>query len=150
MRSEKKAVNLGSDTGSAMLEFIVVGVGIIMPLVYLAITVMTLHSASFAAHAAAREAARVFMASSTIAQGNSTAVKVMQQAFTDHGVETSSPNITVTCTNGMCLSPGSLLNVEVASDVPLPFVPRWGDSAPLTWPVDAKVTVLIDKFRQAG
>ena len=133
-----------------MLEFIVVGVGIVMPLVYLVITVMTLHAASFASHAAAREAARVFMASPSIAQGNTTAVVAMQQAFTDHGVESSSTDITVTCTGGMCLSPGSLINVEITTDVPLPFVPRWGDSAPLTWPVDASVTMLVDRFRQAG
>lgn len=44
------------DQGSALLEFIVVGVAIIMPLVYVAIAVMTLHAGSFAAHAAAREA----------------------------------------------------------------------------------------------
>lgn len=145
-----KGITVRSDTGSAMLEFIVVGIGIVMPLVYLAITVMTLHTASFAAHTAAREAARVFMASPSIAQGNAIAVTMMQQAFNDHGVDSSSSHISVTCTNGMCLSPGSLLTVEITSDVPLPFIPRWGDSAPLTWPVDANVTMLVDKFRQAG
>lgn len=145
-----KRIKVSSDSGSAMLEFIVVGIGIVMPLVYLAITVMTLHAASFAAHAGAREAARVFMASPSIAQGNGSAVTAMQQAFIDHGVDSSASDISVTCTNGMCLSPGSLLTVEVTSDVPLPFIPRWGDSAPLTWPVDANVTLLVDKFRQAG
>jgi Flp pilus assembly protein TadG len=137
------------DTGNAAIEFIVVGVGIIAPLVYIAITVMTLHAASFAAHAAAREAARVFMSSQTIADGNRTAVSAMQQAFTDHGVHTT-PKITVTCSNGPCLGPGSLLNIDIASYVPLPFVPRWGESAPLALPVAASITVLVDKYRQAG
>jgi hypothetical protein len=137
------------DTGSATLEFIVVGVGIIAPLVYIAITVMTLHAASFAAHAAAREAARGFMSSHTIAEGNRAAVTAMQQAFTDHGLQ-ASPTITVTCSRGQCLSPGSLLNIEIVSHVALPLVPRWGDSAPITLPVDASVTVLVDRYRQAG
>jgi len=145
----KRASRWRRETGSATIEFIVVGVGIIAPLVYIAITVMTLHAASFAAHAAAREAARVFMSSQSIAEGNQAAVIAMQQAFTDHGVQ-GTPNITVTCTNGQCLSPGSLLNIEVISQVPMPFVPRWGESAPLAMPVDANVTVLVDRYRQAG
>ena len=138
------------DDGSAMLEFIVVGVAIITPLVYIAITVMTLHAASFAAHVAAREAARAFMSSSSIAQGNSTAQAVMRQAFLDHGISSGDQNITITCTGGPCLTPGSLVNVEIVNTVPLPFVPRWGDSAPLSLPIDANITVLVDRYRQAG
>ena len=138
------------ERGSAMLEFIVVGVAIIMPLVYVAIAVMTLHAASFAAHAAAREAARAFMASGSVAQGNSLATVLMQRAFSDHGVEATTPTLMITCTGGPCLSPGSLVNVDVSSSIPLPLLPRWGEGAPLSLPVEANVTLMVDQFRQAG
>lgn len=138
------------DHGSAMLEFIVVGVAIVMPLVYVAIAVMTLHAGSFAAHAAAREAARAFMASGSIAQGNALAVAIAQQAFIDHGVSTATPTLVITCTGGPCLLPGTLVNVEVATAIPLPLIPRWGESAPLSVPIDANVTFMVDQFRQAG
>lgn len=138
------------DQGSAMLEFIVVGVAIIMPLVYVAITVMTLHAGSFAAHAAAREAARAFMASGSVAEGNSRAIALVQQAFVDHGVDSATPSLVITCTGGPCLSPGSQVNVDVSSSIALPLVPRWGEAAPLSFPVAANLTLMVDQFRQAG
>lgn len=148
--SEKVRRLVAADHGSAMLEFIVVGVAIIMPLVYLAIAVMTLHAGSFAAHAAAREAARAFMASGSVTEGNSLAIALMQQAFADHGVDAGTPTLVITCTGGPCLSPGSLVNVDISSAVPLPLVPRWGEAAPLSFPVEANVTLMVDQFRQAG
>ncbi len=133
-----------------MLEFIVVGVAIIMPLVYVAIAVMTLHAGSFAAHAAAREAARAFMTSGSVAQGNSLAIALMQRAFSDHGINAGTPHLEITCTGGPCLTPGSLVNIEVSSAIPLPLLPRWGEGAPLSFPVEANVTLMVDQFRQAG
>ncbi len=138
------------DEGSAMLEFIVVAVAIIMPLIYVAIAVMNVHAGSFAAHAAAREAARAFMSSGSVAQGNSLAHALAQQAFGDHGVNAGTPHLEITCIGGPCLSPGSLVNVDVSSSISLPLVPRWGDEAPLSFPVEANVTLMVDQFRQAG
>ena len=146
----KVKLQSASDSGSAMLEFIVVGVAIIMPLVYLAIAVMTLHAGSFAAHAAAREAARGFIASGSVAEGNSLAIALMQQAFADHGVEAAIPTLVITCTGGPCLSPGSQVNANISSTVPLPLIPHWGEAAPLSFPVEASVTLMVDQFRQAG
>ncbi len=133
-----------------MIEFIGIGVAIVLPLVYVALTVLTLHAASFAAHAGAREAARVFMSSDSVMQGNAAAQQVLAQAFIDHGVDSSTPTITVTCTGGPCMTPGSILNVAVVSEVPLPWVPRWGDGNPVSFPVTAESTILVDQFRQAG
>ena len=138
------------DEGSATVEFIVVAIGIITPLVYIAIAVLTLHSASFAANSAAWEAARTFMASESIAQGNRNAIHSAQQAFVDHDVSTATPTINVVCTNGPCLSPGSLLTVQVESYVALPLIPRWGDGSVIAMPVNADVTVMVDQLRQAG
>lgn len=148
--SRKVKRQSASDNGSAMLEFIVVGVAIIMPLVYLAIAVMTLHAGSFAAHAAAREAARGFIASGSVTEGNSLAFALMQQAFADHGVEAGIPALVITCTGGPCLSPGSQVNANISSTVPLPLIPRWGEAVPLSFPVEANVTLMVDQFRQAG
>ena len=138
------------DQGSATIEFIVVGIGIITPLVYIALAVLTLHSASFAANSAAWEAARAFMTSDSVAQGNRSAIRSVQQAYVDHDVSGAAPTVSVVCTNGPCLSPGSLLTIEVESYVALPLIPRWSDGSVIAMPVSAEVTVLVDEFRQAG
>jgi hypothetical protein len=138
------------DRGSASIEFIVVGVAIILPLIYIAITVLTLNAAQFASHQAAREGARAFVTSASILSGNQRAIIAANQAFADYGLNESDPAIAITCDHVSCLTPGGSVSVEVTTQVPLPFVPRWGSSELVTMPITAQATLLVDQYREAG
>ena len=69
-----------ADRGSAAIEFIVLGVGLLVPLVYLASAAATVQAAAFASAQAAREAGRAFSSSATPAQGRQRAVAAARHA----------------------------------------------------------------------
>ena len=138
------------ERGSASIEFIVVGVAIILPLVYIAITVLTLNAAQFASNQAAREGARAFVTSSSNSSANQRASIAANQAFADYGLTESEPQIAITCDHISCLTPGGSVSVEVTTQIPLPFVPRWGSSDLVTMPITSQATLLVDQYRQAG
>jgi Flp pilus assembly protein TadG len=139
-----------SDRGSASIEFIVVGVAIILPLIYIAITVLTLNAAQFASHQAASEGARAFVTSTSNSSGNQRASIAANQAFADYGLSESELEIAITCDHISCLTPGGSVSIEVSTQVPLPFVPHWGSTGPITMPITAKATLLVDQYREAG
>jgi len=138
------------DRGSASIEFIVVGVAIILPLIYIAITVLTLNAAQFASHQAAREGVRAFVTSTSNSSANQRASIAANQAFADYGLTESEPQIAITCDHISCLTPGGSVSVEITTQVPLPFVPRWGSSELVTMPITSQATLLVDQYRQAG
>jgi Flp pilus assembly protein TadG len=139
-----------NDRGSASIEFIVVAVAIILPLIYIAITVLTLNAAQFASNQAAREGVRAFVTSLSNSSGNQRASFAANQAFADHGLSGSAPQISITCDHMSCLTPGGKVSVEITTQVPLPFVPRWGTSDLVTMPITSQATLLVDQYRQAG
>jgi hypothetical protein len=139
-----------SDVGSASIEFIVVAVAIILPLIYIAITVLTLNAAQFASNQAARESVRAFATSTSSAAGNQRATLAANQAFEDHGLSDSAPQISITCDHMACLTPGGKVSVEITTRVPLPFVPRWGSSDSVSMPITSQATLLVDRYREAG
>ncbi len=138
------------ERGSASIEFIVVGVAIILPLIYIAITVLTLNAAQFASNQAAREGARAFVTSTSNSSANQRVSMAANQAFADYGLSESEPQIAITCDHISCLTPGGRVSVEVTTWVPLPFVPRWGSSDLVTMPITSQATLLVDQYRQAG
>jgi hypothetical protein len=138
------------DRGSASIEFIVVGVAIILPLIYIAITVLTLNAAQFASHQAAREGVRAFVTSTSNSSANQRASIAANQAFADYGLTESEPQIAITCDHISCLTPGGSVSVEITTQVPLPFVPRWGSSELVTMPITSQAILLVDQYRQAG
>jgi hypothetical protein len=136
------------DGGSAAIEFIVLGIGLLVPLVYLASAAASLEAAAFASAQAAREAGRAFSASATPAQGRRLAEAAARLAFADHGLELPGGALSLACTDGPCLSPGSAVEVVLAWEAPLPWLPgTLAADVPARIPVEARQRVPIDDFR---
>lgn len=108
------------DDGAAVLEVLVLGTGLLVPLLYGVLSVMTVQSASFAATAAAREAARGFVSAASPSEGAARAGAATRLVLSDAGVPVVAPQIRCA---GTCLAPGSRVDVTVAVDVPLPLLP---------------------------
>lgn len=137
-----------ADGGSAAIEFIVLGIGLLVPLVYLASAAAALQAAAFASAQAAREAGRAFSSSATPAQGRRLAEAAARLAFADHGLELPRGALSLACTDGPCLSPGSAVEVVLAWEAPLPWLPgTLAADVPARIPVEARQRVPIDDFR---
>jgi hypothetical protein len=126
---------------AAVLEVLVLGVGLLVPLLYGVLSVMAVQSASFAATAAAREAARGYVTASTAAEGAARARAAAALVLADAGLPAARPALR--CAGG-CLQPGSRVDVTVRVEVPLPLVP----GSPTVAVVGAE-SMPVDQYRQA-
>lgn len=136
------------DRGSAVVEFVVVGVGVLVPLVYLLQVVGVLHSGVLASGAAAREAGRAFSTASTVAEARARAESAARLAFADQGLTLPAGSLRVQCLDGACLSPGSSVVVAIDWTARLPWLPdTWAREAGV--PVSARQQVPVDDYRSS-
>ena len=140
----------GRDEGSATIEFIALGVLLLVPLVYLVIVLSRIQAASFAADSSARAAARAFVTAADDATGRSRAViavrlGLLDQGFTDPG----DGDLSVECeTPNACMTPGSQVRVQVEVRVAMPGLPHVFDRAvPTGVTVRAGQVAVVDQFR---
>ena len=134
------------ERGSAVIEFIVIGVAVLVPMVYIVQCVMVVHSAVLASSQAARESARAFSTSVTTLNARHRAVAAARLAFGDQGLDLPHEALRVGCVNGPCLAPGSAVVVIVDWTVPLPWIPEsWFSDAGI--PIVAEQRVPIDDLR---
>ena len=123
-----------ADRGSAPVEFVVVVVGMLLPLAVLVQMLAMTAAAHLATVQAASEAARAFSTAATPAGGRLTAERAARLAFTDHGVDWPADALRIRCL-GACLAPGSAVSVTI----------RWSTSWRI--PLSATAQVPIDDFR---
>lgn len=135
--------------GSAMVEFTVLAVLLMVPLAYLVLAVFTVQRAAYAVTTAAREAGRAYASAETEDDAAARARIAAGVALRDHGLRLDDVDLSVGCADsGACLGPGDRIAVRVDTDVPLPFLPRWLDGrAPASVGVDARHLEIVDEFK---
>lgn len=112
------------DDGSAVVEFVWLGVLLMVPLVYVVMAALSAQRAAFAETAAAREAARAYATAGSDAAGEQRAEQAVALVMRDHGVRWVPAGRVISC--GDCsYAPGSTFTVDLRRTVPLPFVPSW-------------------------
>ncbi|QAY62065.1 pilus assembly protein [Xylanimonas allomyrinae] len=142
-----------SERGSAVVEFIGTTVVLLIPLVYLVLTVGRLQAGAFAVDGAAREAARAVVTAVSSDDAAARARVAAGIALEDQGFDPQ-PALTggavqVTCAADPCLSPGGTVTATVHTRVPLPFVPEALRSwVPLEVPVESRYRASVDQFRE--
>jgi Na+-transporting methylmalonyl-CoA/oxaloacetate decarboxylase gamma subunit len=137
------------DEGSAVIEFLGLALVLLVPLVYLVLTLARVEAATFAAEGAAREAARTYVAADGSAEGTRRAVAAVGIALRDQGFDDDPARaLTLTCSTTPCLTPGSDVAARIDVRVPLPFVPTFvRDVVPLELPVSAQRVAPVDTYR---
>lgn len=135
------------DDGSASLEFVTVGMILLLPLVYLVLAVSSIQAGAFAAEGAARQAARVFVQAPDVATARAAAERAVEFAMADHGVDPGAVAVGIECSVPSCLSRRAFVSVSVQLSVPLPLVPPVivGDF-PLAIPLQASATQQVSRF----
>ena len=93
-RVRKRRATLRRDEGSASLEFITAGLILLLPMVYLILTLSQIQGGSFAVEGAARQAARVFVQAETPDAGEAAARRAVDFALS--GKAASLPCVTKT------------------------------------------------------
>lgn len=141
------------ESGSALVEFVGAAVLLLVPLVYLVITVGRVQAGAFAVEGAARDAARAVVTAESSAEGVARARASVELALADQGFDgvdaAAGDVLSVECSHDPCLSPDATVGVRVQVDVPLPFVPSalrgW---LPLAVPVEASHVTDVDRYAE--
>lgn len=133
------------DAGSAVLEFTFLGLLLLVPVVYLVLTVGAVQGASFAVVGAADQAAKVFVDSDNPAEAHARAQEAVNLTVNDFGFPPQDAAVTITC-GGTCLEPGSSVTVDVTLKVPLPLIPTMSGLNTSAATVDSRSTQLVERF----
>ncbi len=135
------------ERGSAVVEFVALGVLLLVPLVYLVLMLARVQAGAFAVSQAAREAGRAFVTAPVAEDAAVRAQAAARISFEDHDFAESG-RLTVTCWSTPCLGPDARVRTTAAVDVPLPLVPAFvRGSVPLSVPVTATHVSTVDRFR---
>lgn len=131
--------------GSALVEFQVLALLLLVPLVYVLLAALDVQRTVFGATQAAREAGRLAATTSDPGAARHAAALALQ----DQGVDPQSATVSFDCPRG-CRAPGGEVTVEVATTVPLPFLPPvLTEAVRAAIPVSAVHTAPIDRYRSA-
>lgn len=113
---------LAGEGGSASLEFLTVGMILLVPLVYLVLALASIQSAALGVEGAARQAARIAVLQADGASAASVE-RTVRVVLADYGVDAGTASVSVDC-SGPCDEPGTRITVRVGAAVALPLVPQ--------------------------
>jgi hypothetical protein len=114
---------LGAERGSASLEFLTVGMILLVPLVYLVLAVASIQAAALGVEGAARQAARVAVLRADGTGPTADVERTVRVVLADYGVEAGAASVDLSC-SAECDEPGSRITVSVRAAVALPLVPQ--------------------------
>lgn len=134
------------ESGRASLEFLTAAIFVLIPMVYLSLTLTALQNASLAAETAARNAVRVFARETSLETASHRAEVAVAVALSNHGID-QPLSLERRCSAPGCLAPGSVVEVRVGVGVPVvgsSFLP--GAPQGVTIPVYASSQALVSRY----
>lgn len=123
-----------SDEGSAVVEFVFLAVLLMVPIVYLVVSLAAVQSAAFAAEAVARDASRAAVVGGVDALREGASVASAERAareraaavsvitLADFKIDEPDAQLGIACSTDPCLTPGSDVIVDVTVTVALPVI----------------------------
>ena len=140
------------ERGSALVELSWLGILLILPMLWIVMSVFEVQRGAFGVSAAARAAARAYALAPDDATGVVRAREAARVALDDQGVHGVMPAVSVSCTPypGDCHQGRSVITVSVHSRVVLPLMPSaLGGNRP-SFGLDATQTVPIGQFQEVS
>ncbi|WP_394769041.1 hypothetical protein [Lacisediminihabitans sp.] len=138
-----------NERGSTSLEFVTAGMLLLLPLVYLVLSVSSIQAGALAVEGASRQAARVFVQAGSDEDGRRQAERAIDFALADYGLDGRSVTVTIACSPRpeRCLTRSGTVTVTIDGSVPLPLLPPvlTGDF-PLAVPLHASATQRVSRF----
>lgn len=135
------------DSGRAIVEFLVVGLLVLVPVVYFVVTLSRVQAAAFAVSTASREAGRAFTTATTEDDAYVRAGAAARISFEDYNFEPDG-TVALSCDGSPCLRPEGRVEVVATVNVRLPLIPDLLSGAiPSVLPVSATHLATVDRFR---
>ena len=138
------------ERGSALVELTWLGILLLIPMLWIVLSVFQVQQGAFGVSGAARAAGRAYALAPNDALGKARAEQAARQALADQGLRGAPLAVTVSCTPYPhdCHQGTSVITVRVASRVDLPLLPEvLGGQAP-TFALDATHTVPVGQYQE--
>jgi hypothetical protein len=137
------------EAGTASLEFVSAGLILLLPLVYLVLTVAAVQAAALATEGTARQAARVFVRAPSEPEAHLAVERAVRVGLADYGIDAAAATVDVTCSPRPtdCLHRTGSVSVTVTVAVTLPLLPAALDvDAPASIPLAGSATQTVSRF----
>jgi hypothetical protein len=134
------------DDGRAIVEFVFLGVLMLLPLLYLVLTAARIQAASFSASLASREAGRAFVTGRDDADAAERAQAAAGLAFADFAFDRGA-SVEVACDGSPCLRPDGLVTARSSIAVQLPLIPDFiASRVPSAVTISSTHVQAVDRF----
>jgi len=140
----------GHERGSAIVELVWLGILLLVPLLWIVLSVAQVQRGSFGVTAAARAAGRAYALAPDDATGQRAAEAVARRALSDQGLTDAPLQVTVTCTPYPhdCHNGTSVITVRIRSSVELPLLPDVLGGGQPRFALDATHSVPIGRYQE--
>ena len=137
------------ESGSALVEFAWLGLILMVPLIWIVLSVFEVQRGAFAISGAARAAGRAYALADSDSAGMAQARAAARDALADQGADGMPFDLRVSC-GGLpdCHARGAVITVRVATRVRLPMLPDILGSGSPSFALDASHTVPIGQFHE--
>lgn len=140
-----------TERGSASLEFLTVGLILLVPLVYLVLALSAVQAGALGVEGAARQAARVAVMAADDASAAAAVERVVTVALADYGIDADAASVVVGCDRSDCSEAGARVSVSVSARVTLPLVPDvLALSAIGSVPIESSATQTVSRFARSA
>lgn len=140
--------NNSDERGSAPLEFLVAGLVLLVPIVYLVVALAAVQNTALGTEATARFVAR------TLASGDVVPPELVRDTVADaYGLDPESLELSIACVPSStdCPAAGSIVAVTVSDTVQLPLAPEvFGIADALSIPIDATSTYRVARLSEGS
>jgi len=139
-----------AERGTALVELTWLGVLLLVPMLWIVLSVFDVQRGAFAVSSAARAAGRAYVLAPDDSLGQARAEEAARQALADQGLRGVPLTVTVSCTPypHSCHQGTSVVTVRVATRVDLPLLPDvLGGEAP-SFALDAEHTVPVGQYQE--
>lgn len=144
---------LADESGSAPLEFILGGLILLVPLVYLVVTLGLIQGQALGAESGARHIARAISTAGDTTAARERADLVLRSVVEDYGLDAASTAVALECSpaGSACPAAGSTIVVTIRARVTLPLVPPvLGLDRIAAVPIEASAAQKVSRFWGAG
>ena len=140
------------DRGSAIVEMVWLGILLLVPLLWIVLSVSEVQQGAFGVTAAARSAGRAYALAPDDVSGRQAAEEVARRALADQGLEDAPMEVTVTCAPypNDCHSGTSVITVRIRSSVELPLLPDALGGGRPRFALTATHTVPVGRYQEVG
>ena len=141
------------ERGSAALEFILVGLILLVPLVYLVVSLGLIQGQTLGAEAGARHIARTVSQAADAASARTAAEGVLASVVDEYGIDAATVDVAMECMPAVssCPRAGATVVVTVRTKVALPLVPPvLGLDQLASIPIEASSAQKVSRFWGTG